>query len=53
MTLFLFSDYLRRELKMDGVLPPLTKDKKGDKKLVTKHVEYLKKRFKLGTSTSD
>lgn len=53
ITLFLFSDYLRRELKMGGPLPPVTKDKRGDQKLVLKHVEYLKKRFKLEETSKE
>ncbi|XP_034235232.1 condensin-2 complex subunit H2-like [Thrips palmi] len=46
ITLFLFSDYLKRELKMDGLLPPMS-NKKGDKNLISKHVQYIKKRYKL------
>ena len=48
MTLFLFSKLLRKNLSVEGLLPPPSqKGQNADKKNIASHIKYLTKRFKL------
>lgn len=53
ITLFLFSDLLKRSLGIKGPLPPVSKNKNADNKLIEKHIDFLKKKYKLGTKSLD
>ncbi|KAK3926476.1 Condensin-2 complex subunit H2 [Frankliniella fusca] len=53
ITLFLFSDMLKRSLGMKGPLPPMSRHKNGDNKLVEKHVAFLKKKYSLERKVLD